>query len=130
MSVMTDFRHEWREIEEETYLYVRPRERYVAGKAWAGFFAKELEGYSDPQLLTLLDVVGVEADIGIEGFRQIARTAKELGLAHIYVAVLQADPSYPFLADRFQGIAEEFGLDFHVQICFERHSAETWFGEV
>ena len=125
---MEKFEREWSETGGRRYLYVRPRTA-INNDDWMAFMEAELDGFSDGVFRILVDVVGVEEDIGIDGFSRVSEFLKALGVHRARFAVLPADQFYSILATLFDRVAESKGLELEVELFHQRSAAEAWLGE-
>ena len=120
--------HEWCEAAGRRYLYARPRTA-VNNDDSVGFFETELDGFSDDVFRVLVDVVGVEEDIGIEGFSRISEFLAGLHVRQVSIAVLPANEFYPIIANLIREVASNKGLDARTEIFLQRSAAEAWLGK-
>lgn len=119
------FEREWCEVSGQRFLYVRPK-TMVKDKDWMGFFDVELVYYHNDLFLILVDVVGVEEDIGIELFSHIAKVLLNHGVRRARFAVLPSNSYYPILASLLEKFAAVKELDLEVQLFQQRDDAEAW----
>ncbi|GEM_PF-1889171 len=124
---MVEFERNWGEVSGQRFLYVRPKSE-ISDEDWVRFFQAELDDYRHDVFLVLVDVVGVEDNIGFDGFSRIAELLKKLNVRRTRIAVLPANESYPFLVDLFDTIAGKRGLDLKVELFHQRETAEAWLG--
>lgn len=121
------FKRNWCETEGQRFLYARPKTR-VSDDDWMAFFDTELAGYQDDLFLILVDVVGVDEDIGFELFSHIAETLKKRNVRRARFAVLPSNAYYPILQQVLEELAVMRELDLKVQLFEQRDAAEAWLG--
>jgi len=122
---MVEFERNWGEVSGKSFLYVRPK-GYVSDEDWIRFFEFELDDYRDDVFRLLVDVIGIEENIGIKGFSRIAEILKERNVLRTRIAVLPSNSAYPALAHLFESVAKFKGLDLKVQLFEQRDAAEDW----
>lgn len=121
------FERNWCEVSGQRFLYVRPK-TMVKDKDWMDFFDAELVDYQNDLFLILVDVVGIEEDIGIELFSHISETLARFGVRRARFAVLPSNSFYPILAKLLENLAKLKEIDMEVQLFQQRDAAEAWLG--
>ncbi len=119
------FERNWCEAEGQRFLYARPKTR-VSDKDWIDFFETELANYQDDLFLILVDVTGVEEDIGFELFSHITEMFKKRNIRRARFAVLPSNAYYPILQKLLEGLASMRDVDLEVQLFEQRDAAEAW----
>lgn len=119
------FERNWCEAKGQRFLYVRPMKMVLDGD-WIAFFDAELADYQDDLFLILVDVVGVEEDIGFDLFSHIAETLKKRNVRRARFAVLPSNTYYPVLQELLEKLASLRAVDLQVQLFEQRDAAEAW----
>ena len=110
-----EFEQNWGKVSGQSFLYVRPKGN-VSDEDWIRFFEFEPDDYRHEVFRLLVDVIGIEENIGFNGFSHIAEILKERHVLRTRIAVLPSNSAYPTLAQLFEGVAEIKGLDLKAQL--------------
>ena len=121
------FERNWGEVSGQRFLYARPKEK-VYDADWLGFFEAELADFHLDTFLLLVDVVGVEEDIGFDLFSGLTELLKQLNVRQARIAVLPANVHYPILTNLFNTIAKQREFDLKMELFPHRDAAEAWLG--
>lgn len=123
---MVNFEKKWHELNGKRILVVRP-DAAVFDADWVVFFNNELKGYQQDEFFLLLDIRGIEENIGYDGFNRIAALLAKQNIKRSRIGVTTAVPKgYSMLGKLFDKIAESNGIDLHVEIFHDMEFAWAW----
>ena len=125
MSIEGKFEWQWKEAAGKRYLYTRPTTS-INESDWIAFFRSRLEVYAESEVAIIVDVVGVDEDIGKNGFDEIISIFMDRNIQSARIGVIAHDQFKKMLADvlNLTGKSRDFDLDCQVFVQFD--SAEDW----
>lgn len=124
---MVTFEKKWQKINGKRIFYVHPTSA-VFDDDWVAFFENELKNYLDDNFFLILDIRGIEENIGYDGFTRIADLLKKKNIKLIRIGVLATDPGFfEMLAKLFGTIAEAKGINLQVEVFEEMELACAWY---
>ena len=124
---MVEFKRELQQSNGQHFVYVRPLGD-ATDDDWVDYFTTQFDTTPVAEFFMLVDLVGIEDSIGLEGFTRLSDLIKAQGFRRPRIAVLPPNEHYPALAKIFSFAAGSRDLDFKIELFRDRAAAEEWLG--
>ena len=124
---MVEFKRELQEFNGQHFVYVRPLGE-ISDDDWVDYFQAQLIGHSLKELFLLVDLIGIESNVGLDGFLRLSDLFKAQGFDRTRIAVLPPNEHYNALAKIFSIAAGSRDLDFKVELFRGKDAAKEWLG--
>jgi hypothetical protein len=124
---MVEFTRELRTTNGQNLVYVRPRGE-VADNDWVYHFITQFSNVPVPEFFMLVDLIGVDDNIGLDGFSRLSNLTKIQGFDRTRIAMLPPNECYDALAKTFNIAAESRDLNFKIKLFRSSDAAEDWLG--
>ena len=84
---MVEFTRELRTTNGQNFVYVRPRDE-VADDDWVDHFINQFSNVPVPEFFMLVDLIGVDDNIGLDGFSRLSNLINTQGFDRTRIAML------------------------------------------
>ena len=100
----------------------------VTDDDWVDYFQAQLVGHPLKEFFLLIDLVGVEDNVGLDGFSRLSDLFKAQGFDRTRIAVLPPNEHYNALVKIFNIAAGSRNLNFKVEMFRSSDAAKEWLG--